>query len=144
MLGAVVNLAASDGSTVLHQVAISGADSILSLLLHHKATKTALPDSQGRVPLHWAVYAPNTKCLSLLLDECYDTDVTDSQGMTPLMWAASMSQPDHLEQLMGRGASLSLRDNEGTSAIHWSVNGVGGVEKREACFKLLLSLESSW
>ena len=144
LLGADVNLPAYDGSTVMHQVALSGAHSILPLLLHHKATKAALPDSQGRLPQHWAVYAPTTKCLDLLLDNDSSVDVTDLQGMTAAMWAAYLSQPDHLEQLVGRGASLSLRDNEGMSALHWSASGVGAVDNRVSCFKLLLSHESSW
>lgn len=84
--GAKVNMAALDGSTVLHQAAYSGSIQVLSLLLSLGAdgmmqvsslhllplpllltSFPCLQDNEGRTPLHWCSNNPNARAIGIIL-----------------------------------------------------------------------------
>jgi len=77
--------------TALH-LACDNAACAASLLA--KGADSSARDSNGRTPLHWAVYAGNPGVVARLLGAGADADAVDRDGATPLAMLVEMIERD--------------------------------------------------
>lgn len=90
----------------LHVAAISGRDMILRTGLESKVS-VCIPDSYGRLPLHYASIHGHVGMVQDLVAAAADTiDVKDQNGYTPLLHAIEHSQLACVEKLLALGARI--------------------------------------
>ncbi|MCJ1469068.1 hypothetical protein MMC07_007700 [Pseudocyphellaria aurata] len=126
-----------DGSTALHQAAVSGDQKKVELLLNHGAKIEEKDNNNGYTALHWAAGGGRGKVMKLLLNHGARIEEKDNNGHTALHQAASRGW-DNIEVvklLLNHGAKIEEKDNMGSTALHQASTGCGNVE----VVKLLLN-----
>lgn len=84
-------------------------------------------DSDGRVPLHWAVSFQNEEIISLLISRMQDIDVNelkDEAGWTPFHIACAVGNLSIIKQLFALDTKpdLNLPTNQGITVLHLAVS----------------------
>lgn len=91
-----------------HPVDNSGIDPIetISSALGQKGVQTAVRDSWGRTPLHYAAQRGSVTSALLLLGAGCELDMKDDQGNTPLCTAIMSNHADFAIMLIQKGANV--------------------------------------
>jgi len=133
------------GLTVAHLVALQGDEDVVQTLARQVGQRAvrerkakrktapgapppvgplAIPDLDGRLPLHFAAALGHTAALASLLEaeshagsSRLNVDPTDALGRTPLMYALAAGHEDAVEILLDAGASYRKPDAEGNVPI---------------------------
>jgi ankyrin repeat protein len=142
--GADVQVTASNGRTVLHDVARAGDAGLVRLVIEHGVNVHAVT-SEGETALHsvckqWGADsrdAQRLEILQILLDHGLNVNAQDQTGSTPLHMNGSFSRhawgfgPEMFNLLLENGADRKVRDEEGrtpgdlvdTSEWMWDEDG---------------------
>ena len=123
------NSRGDSGETALMQVAYSGSEAALILLLERGAN-VSLADDEGRTALHWAASGPfSHQCVTVLLDHGADPNARTPKGDTPLTEAVSLplSDPseasllqnyiDTIKTLLDHGADVNAKNDRGIGPL---------------------------
>jgi ankyrin repeat protein len=75
-----------------------------------------VPDSDGRTPLHWALYRRRLRMVRVLIDHGADVNATAKDGETPLLIAASIPavSPEIIRLLLEHQANVNASGSHGT------------------------------
>jgi len=113
-----------DGTTALHQAALSGDRARAVELLDAGADVDAPIESLetrsaewGGAPLHVAAAAGQAETVRLLLDRGADVNRANARGATPLHKA--IDHAEIVELLVARGADVNADDERGRTPLHW-------------------------
>ena len=131
--GASVELAASDGRSVVFIAARNGHAALLAeLVTKHKASAvTAKVD--GWTAVHAAAGNGHHECLDLLLKmaprdaKVVNAPYGDEIGWTPIIKAAGAGHLECVKLLVAEGANVNAQRNDGLTALHWA-SGLGHVD----------------
>ena len=113
----MVNDAAEDGSTPLHNAVRAGATEVAALLLGRGADLGAMNDQQRR-PLQIAVMARQSQTAKLLLERLADVAAQDAVGGSALHNAVAGANTELAALLLKHGAPASATDLNGGTALH--------------------------
>ena len=102
------------GTTALHEAAKHGNDTIVAMLLDHKAAINT-QDALGRTPLHLAIMHGHKKTVEVLLERGANTHIKDVHSKSALAYAESdmeltalLSTYSTLESVHNKGSFLFL------------------------------------
>lgn len=116
-------------STLLHEMARSGAsdDDIRALLVKNYDVDSR--DEQNRTPLHWAALYGNVKAVQVLCAQKADTNAKDFQGNTPLHLAVkyNANYKDRLaaiDELLVNDANIYVKNNAKYSPIEDAIDPI--------------------
>ena len=112
----MVNDAAEDGSTALHNAARAGATEVAALLLGRGADLGAM-NVQQRRPLQIAVMARQLRTAQLLLERLADVAAQDVVGGSALHNAVAGANTELTALLLNHGAPASATDLNGGTAL---------------------------
>ena len=114
-------------STLLHEMARSGAsdDDIRALLVKNYAVDSR--DEQNRTPLHWAALYGNAKAAQVLCAQKADTNAKDFQGNTPLHLAVKYNanfkdRMAVIDELLLYDANIYVKNNAKYSPIEDAID----------------------
>ncbi|KAL4903023.1 hypothetical protein BDW74DRAFT_180313 [Aspergillus multicolor] len=119
--GRHVDMVDSLGRSPLSWAAAEGHESLVELLLQHKAATVDLKDANGQTPLSWAAKAGHSGVVELLLNYGADKNFRDEPGQTPLAIAAKYGQRGVAQCPIEAGADGSCRDDSGLTALALAV-----------------------
>jgi hypothetical protein len=116
MANAGVDLQVSDavGWQPIHHACRSGHLWTLNYLVAFKSIHVDARDSQGRTPLHWAVWGDHESLVDYLLQHSCNVNARDYEGGTPLHWASSLGRFPAVRRLVAAGAHTDLLVNSST------------------------------
>ena len=116
----VFEVADHEGLTPLMVACRSDHVNHVKLLLKNKVSALAA-DQLGRTALHHCGFAPNTKCVSVLVKhESKLLERKDAEGRTPLQLAVHEGNALIVEALLRCGDDIRITDDEGHSLVHWA------------------------
>ena len=144
----MVNDAAEDGSTALHNAVRAGATEVAELLLGRGADLGAVNAWQRR-PLQIAVMARQSQTAKLLLERLADVAAQDVVGGSALHNAVSGANTELTALLLQHGAPTSATDLNGATALHVAASCWHSQSSRSAgaacvpSIRLLLSRRAS-
>lgn len=144
----MVNDAAEDGSTALHNAARAGATEVAALLLGRGADLGAM-NVQQRRPLQIAVMARQLRTAQLLLERLADVAAQDVVGGSALHNAVAGANTELTALLLNHGAPASATDLNGGTALHVAASCWHSQSSRSAgaacvpSIRLLLSWRAS-
>ena len=144
----MVNDAAEDGSTVLHNAVRAGATEVVALLLGRGADLGAM-NVQQRRPLQIAVMARQSQAAKLLLEWLADVAAQDVVGGSALHNAVAGANTELTALLLKHGAPASATDLNGGTALHVAASCWHSQSSRSAgaacvpSIRLLLSRRAS-
>ena len=144
----MVNDAAEDGSTVLHNSVRAGATEVVALLLGRGADLGAM-NVQQRRPLQIAVMARQSQAAKLLLEWLADVAAQDIVGGSALHNAVAGANTELTALLLKHGAPASATDLNGGTALHVAASCWHSQSSRSAgaacvpSIRLLLSRRAS-
>ena len=110
----LLNGAAPNGRTPLHEAAQNGKAEVVEMLLYHGAS-VAAKDSGDATPLHYAAkFNAESAVIGLLLEQGADVTARDSNGATPLHHAVRIHRQQSAcclsrAQMSQRGTAMALR-----------------------------------
>lgn len=110
-----------DGDTLLHLAVVAHNEYLLRYLSQHGGVSINATNRARMTPLHYAVFAQNTRMVALVLQLGGFVDAGDASGKTPLMYAAINCQADDLALLLRDNASVGAADLVGDTALHHAV-----------------------
>ena len=130
--GARIGLKASDGATALHLAAEAGRADVVTLLIDHGASVSAL-DQMKHTPFTIALVSGHLEIADKLLRLGADVNQrTEPFSVTPVMWAALSGRVNQVDFLIRSGSDVQARDARGQTPLHHAVVGaVAGVVKTE-------------
>ncbi|XP_048248005.1 serine/threonine-protein phosphatase 6 regulatory ankyrin repeat subunit B-like [Haliotis rufescens] len=131
-LGATVNMASSDGYTLLHS-SFRYNPKVVLFLLGKGASVNHCSNVTGDTPLHTAATWTSTKCVDMLLKAGADVNVQNNTGDTPLHTAAIRGSTGYVDMLLKAGADVNVQNNAGDTPLHTAA-GQGSTE----CVDMLL------
>ena len=144
----MVNDAAEDGSTALHNAVRAGATEVAELLLGRGADLGAV-NAWQRGPLQMAVMARQSQTAKLLLERLADVAAQDAVGGSALHNAVSGANTELTALLLQHGAPTSATDLNGATALHVAASCWHSQSSRSAgaacvpSIRLLLSRRAS-
>ena len=113
--GADRDAQAHDGSTSLHEAAISSHLTVVDLLLESGAVIKA--DNEGGTPLHHAAFKGSLEIATRLLERGADLHAQDSEGATPLHAAAMYDNSNMVAFLLDQGSNIDAQTDSKKTAL---------------------------
>jgi uncharacterized protein len=143
-----VNVAESDGTTLLHYAAYHDDAALVESLLKAGA-KASVANKFGSTPLSEATTRGDAKIVALLLKAGADPNVGNSDGQTPLLTVARTSNVEVAKLLISHGANVNVAEkwHQQTPLIY------AAAQSQPAMVKVLLdhgakvdarSLDNNW
>ena len=123
------------GYSAMHIAAAHGYQSLMTVLLKHKADKELL-NYDKNTPLMLCAKSKQPETMNMLLDAGADVNFTNRKGATALSHACVMGHMDLAKQLVKRGAKIDTKPCELGSPLHWAA-GSGNIDM---CFWLINDL----
>jgi ankyrin repeat protein len=108
----------------LDDAAKRGHDECLQVFIDDGEDVNVVTDNtDGMVPLHWAAYYGNERCIRILIASEANLNITDNYGRTPLHWAIGSQRSACVQILVDAGADPNIADTRGETPLHeaaWS------------------------
>ena len=108
--GVNVNAAQGDGMTALHWAASRGDSALAGMLLHRKASVTAITRIGAFTPLHIAAQQGNAAIVRLLLRSKADARAVNENGVSVLHLAAMAGDSSSVLVLLKSGADVNASE----------------------------------
>lgn len=121
------------GRTALAVASHCGNDSIVTLLLHHRAY-VEVKDVTGMTPLHLAASRGHYRVVQCLLQDHANVDTKGPNNKTPLRFACDNGHFNCCELLLQYRAKVNARDEHMVTALHAAAK-IGDVEIIELLLK---------
>jgi CDK inhibitor PHO81 len=119
--------------TPLHELAISGRNNILRMLLE-KGLNVDPEDTYGRRPIHYCAMYGHISCLMLLISHKTDLESPDHDGATPLVHAIRGGHVQLMELLLESGVMLEYSSEVIQNPLTVAVQ-IGNLEITEKLLK---------
>ncbi|HWK54689.1 MAG TPA: ankyrin repeat domain-containing protein, partial [Hyphomicrobiales bacterium] len=87
--------------------AIAANDADLVRTLVRQSNDVNAPETDGTMPLQWAIYYENPRAVKTLLDADADVEAANREGVTPLALAAQTGNAEIVELLLDAGANVN-------------------------------------
>lgn len=118
--GANITLTADGDETVLHAAAFNNFSniSLLEILLPRKSELIHAQDSDGKTPLHKAVYGnPKPNVVKWLVENGANPNEVNKFGFTPLHWAAMHGHLESVKFLMSQSVRTDVKNANNENPI---------------------------
>ncbi|WP_218814682.1 ankyrin repeat domain-containing protein [Rickettsiella endosymbiont of Dermanyssus gallinae] len=139
--------------SVLHQ-AIHTNEKIVKLMLEKIKEKVGggdprawyeainAKDSEGDVPLMWAVEKRKSEVVTVLLDYGVDINAQNNEGMTALHWSIRNPQLEIFKRLIQRGADVTVKDTQSRTPLDL-INTLNPTQEQKALYQTMITLLES-
>ena len=114
----------SEGHTPWHDVACRSYVHIVPVLLEYNAGACAIPNNQGRLPLHEAAARHGRLVIMeiLLKHSAEACNVKDNDGLTPLHTSVINARLEAVKFLLEHSTeACNMQDNDGSTPLHCAV-----------------------
>jgi ankyrin repeat protein len=115
VVGALCDAATSSDLRLLEAVKAQDRTTALALIAQH--VNVNAPESDGTMPLHWAVHENDVPMVDSLIRAGANVNVKNDYGVTPLAEAAVIGNPAMLECLLKGGADVNAANDDGQTAL---------------------------
>jgi len=124
--------------TPLHSAILNNQIDSINVLIKEEAL-LAIPDKNGRLPIHYAAMYSSDSTLESFARAPY-LDSQDLNLKTPLMLAAEQGHMNKVKLLIQKGANAKLQDQHGKDVLHyalmsldielvkWLISNVAGID----------------
>ena len=112
------------GNTPLHEAALRGNASVVSILIAAGAEVNA-KSNYGNTPLHFAAYYGRASVVSVLIAAGAEVNAKRSGGDTPLHEAAWYGRASVVSVLIAAGANVNATGHGGDTPLHEAAAGYG-------------------
>ncbi|QMT59128.1 ankyrin repeat domain-containing protein [Legionella sp. PC997] len=105
--------------TPLHSAILNNQSECVDVLIKDEAL-LAIPDKNGRLPIHYAAMYSKGSMLGQFARNPY-LDAQDLNLKTPLMLAAEQGHTEQVKLLIQKGANVTLQDQYGKDVLHYAL-----------------------
>ena len=115
LAGAISYAATPADLRLVEAVKAQDRPTALALIANH--VDVNVPESDGTMPLHWAVHLNDVALVDSLIRAGAHVNVKNDYGVTPLAEAAVIGNPAMLERLLKGGAEVNAANDDGQTAL---------------------------
>ncbi|HWL07786.1 MAG TPA: ankyrin repeat domain-containing protein [Planctomicrobium sp.] len=116
-----VNNLNEQGTAQLHYAAMTGHEYRIRKLIGLGADVNLPQKTSRQIPLHYAAYSGDLKCVQLLIDNGARIDARSDWDITPLMSATIRGHEWVVKELLAQGAGINQADKRGWTPLHFAI-----------------------